>query len=182
MGQRFDTLTEKHIEFMARQKMFFVGTAGPEGRVNISPKAFETFRVVDERRVIWLNLSGSGNETAAHVQQAGRMTIMFCAFEGSPVILRLYGTARVIHPTDSEWATTVNSFGDHPAPRQAFVLDIDLVQKSCGFTVPFMEFQGDRDTLHKWAATKEPDGIEAYWREKNTVSLDGAPIDMPATL
>jgi hypothetical protein len=173
MGQRHTELSDKHIEFIAQQKLFFVGTATADSRVNVSPKGMDTFRVLDTRRVAWLNLTGSGNETAAHVQRSPRMTLMFCAFEGAPLILRLYGTARVIHRSDPEWSELYALFKPLPGARQIFDVALDLVQTSCGMAVPNYAFAGDRELLSEWAVRKGDDGIRRYWEEKNQVSIDG---------
>lgn len=175
MGTRFKELAEKHIDFIERQHIFFVGTAGAEGTVNVSPKGLDTLRVLNERQVVWLNLTGSGNETSAHVQENGRMTLMFCSFEKQPLILRLYGKAKVIHSGDSEWEELSGLFDEYVAARQFFQLDIELVQTSCGFGVPFYEYLGDRDAALKWAENRGREGIKEYWQEKNQVSLDGRP-------
>ena len=145
MAQRFKELTEEHIEFIKQQHLFFVGTAGAGGTVNVSPKGLDTLAVVNERQVVWLNLKGSGNETCIHVQENGRMTLMFCSFTKEPLILRLYGQASVVHPGDDSWAELSSQLEEHPAARQIFQVDIDLVQTSCGYTVPFFAYQGERD-------------------------------------
>lgn len=175
MGKKYDAISDRHIEFIGRQKLFFVGTATAEGRVNLSPKGMDTLRVLDGNRVVWLNVTGSGNETAAHVQQNPRMTIMFCAFEGDPLILRLYGMARVIHQTDAEWAGLYSLFKPLPGARQIFDLAIDLVQSSCGMAVPYFDYAGEREMLNDWANQKGAAGIRQYWADKNSVSLDGQP-------
>jgi len=153
--------------------MYFVGTAAPEGRVNVSPKGRDSLRILDDNTVIWLNLTGSGNESAAHILENDRMTIMFCSYDKAPLILRLYGKARAIHPRDAEWEAMLGKFEEKAGARQVFVLDIDMVQTSCGYAVPKFEFEADRHTLSNWAEKKGPEGIEDYWREKNTRSLDG---------
>lgn len=175
MGQRFEQLSERHIRFISEQKIFFVGTAAPGSRVNVSPKGMDSLRVLDSRRVVWLNVTGSGNESSAHVQVDPRMTIMFCAFEGPPLILRLYGSARVIHPRDTEWEELFPLFPPLPGARQIFELTLDLVQTSCGMAVPFMSFTEERDQLADWARKKGDEGLRRYWEEKNQVSLDGIP-------
>jgi hypothetical protein len=161
------------MQFIGRQQLFFVGTAGTEGRVNISPKGMDSFRVVAPDRVAWLNLTGSGNETAAHVLENGRMTILFCSFERQPLIMRLYGVARASHPRDQRWRELEQLFPDYPGGRQVFEMDLDLVQTSCGYAVPHYQYQGERDTLVKWSEKRGQSGIETYWRERNGVSLDG---------
>jgi len=178
MGQRYSELSDRHVEFINRQKMFFVGTATADSRVNISPKGMDAFRVIDHRRIAWLNVTGSGNETAAHVQQQPRMTIMFCAFEGAPLILRLYGTARAIHKTSPEWQDLAALSPPLPGARQIFDMAVDLVQTSCGMAVPFFDHAGDRALLNDWAEKKGETGIQAYWAEKNQFSLDGTPTDI----
>src|SRR5487761_2207485 len=128
MGQRFPQLSDKHIQFIAKQRIFFVGTATADSRVNISPKGMDSLKVVSNNRVVWLNVTGSGNETSAHVQQVPRMTIMFCAFNGQPLILRLYGTAKVIHKSDPEWGKLISLFNTLLGARQIFDVTLDLVQ------------------------------------------------------
>ena len=175
MGKQYNELTEAHIRFIAEQKIFFVGTATADSRVNVSPKGMDSFRVLGPSRAIWLNLTGSGNETSAHVQLDPRMTIMFCAFEGDPLILRLYGSARVVHHTDADWDELYRHFPPQTGPRQIFDLAIDMVQSSCGFAVPFFDYAGEREMLTEWAAQKGEEGIRQYWADKNQASLDGLP-------
>ncbi len=173
MAERFPSLQDKHIQFIREQHLFFVGTTGAEGYINVSPKGMDTFRVTGPAEVVWLNLTGSGNESAAHVAENGRMTIMFCSFGKQPLIMRLYGQARVVHPRDDNWSALLSLFPDDIGARQIFQLRLDLVQTSCGYAVPRYELKGERPTLTKWAEKKGAEGIEQYWREKNTVSLDG---------
>lgn len=175
MGKRYNQLSDSDIDFISRQKIFFVGTATADSRVNISPKGMDSFQVLSPERVVWLNVTGSGNETAAHVQSHPRMTIMFCAFEGAPLILRLYGTAKAVHKNDPEWDALCSLFLPLPGARQIFDLSIDLVQTSCGFGVPNFDYAGDRQTLNEWAVKKGEDGIRQYWADKNQTSLDGLP-------
>lgn len=175
MGQKFERLNDHHRGFIEAQKLFFVATAARDGHVNVSPKGLDSLRVLDASTVVWLNGTGSGNETAAHLLDLPRMTLMFCAFEGNPLILRLYGEAEVFHPRDPEWSEYLGLFPALESARQIFKLRIDLVQTSCGFGVPLFDFQGDRELMHTWADKKGPDGIQAYWEEKNQVSLDGQP-------
>ena len=138
----------------------------------------DSLRVMGPNRVTWLNVTGSGNETAAHLLEQNRMTIMFCSFEGKPLILRLYGTAKVHHPGDSEWETLAADLPDLPGGRQIYDLEIDLVQTSCGYGVPLFTYEKDRDTLNNWATHKGPEGIAVYWQEKNRLSIDGKPTGM----
>lgn len=175
MGQQFKALSEQHIQFIAEQKIFFVGTATADSRVNISPKGMDTMRVLGENRVVWLNLTGSGNESAAHIQQHSRMTIMFCAFEGSPLILRLYGRANAIHPRDPTWHELFSLFNPLPGARQIFDVNIGLVQSSCGMAVPYFSHVEDRTLLSDWATQKGEEGLKQYWAKKNQLSLDGMP-------
>lgn len=153
--------------------MFFVGTAGREGHINVSPKGMDTFRVTGPSEVAWLNLTGSGNESAAHVAENGRMTIMFCSFGKQPLIMRLYGRANVVHPRDDNWPALLALFPADVGARQVFQLRLDLVLTTCGYGVPRYELSGERPTLTKWAEKKGPDGIRQYWLEKNTLTLDG---------
>ena len=179
MGQQFSEISERLRTFIEAQHVFFVGTAARDGRVNISPKGLDSLRVLRPNRVAWLNGTGSGNETAAHLLDVPRMTIMFCSFDAKPLILRLYGTARAVHAGDAEWAELLALFPPMQGSRNIFVLDVDLVQTSCGFGVPFMDFQADRETMAQWAAKKGDDGVTAYQQEKNRVSIDGFPTGLP---
>lgn len=178
MGQRFNELSEKHIRFIAEQKIFFVGTATADSRVNISPKGMDSLRVLGNSRIAWLNVTGSGNETSAHVQQGSRMTVMFCAFDGKPLILRIYGSAKVIHKNDSEWNDLFPLFKPLPGARQIFDIAISLVQTSCGMAVPYFSYVGDRELLSDWAAEKGDEDLKRYWEEENQVSIDGIPTNI----
>ncbi|ELH4233632.1 pyridoxamine 5'-phosphate oxidase family protein [Vibrio fluvialis] len=173
MGKQFSSLSDQHIEFIAQQKIYFVGTAAESGRVNISPKGGDSLRVISPTQIAWLNLTGSGNESAAHVLRNTRMTVMFCAFDGAPLILRAYGEAKVLHTKDSEWSQYVALFPASVASRQIFLLDIDMVQSSCGMSVPYFNYEGDRDELAKWSDRQGVEGIEQYWLKKNQNSIDG---------
>ncbi|MGI9414149.1 MAG: pyridoxamine 5'-phosphate oxidase family protein [Hyphomicrobiales bacterium] len=174
-GREF--LNDRLISFIKEQKLFFVATAAPDGRVNLSPKGMDTLKVISETRIVWLNLSGSGNETAAHLRELDRMTLMFCAFEDKPMILRVYGRARAYHPRDPGWDRLSPLFPALPGSRQIFDLDIDLVQTSCGTGVPVYEFKRDRgetELLPFYDAMGE-EGVRAYWERKNQTSIDGKP-------
>ncbi len=179
MGKKFPNIEDKQMEFMKAQQMFFVATATQDSRINLSPKGLDSLRILGKNRVIWLNLTGSGNETAAHLPHDNRMTIMFCAFEGSPLILRLYGHARMILTSDEQWDELYAHFDPLPGARQIFDMSVDLVHTSCGFGVPCYDFTGDRPVLNRWAEKKGDAGIRDYWRDKNSISLDGEaiPID-----
>ena len=175
MGQQYTELSEKHIQFIVSQKLYFVGTATAESKVNISPKGMDSLRVLDNKTLAWLNVTGSGNETAAHVQSHPRMTLMFAAFEGNPMILRIYGQARAIHQKDNEWSQLYALFPPLPGARQIFTVAIDMVQTSCGMAVPFFDYAGEREQLSDWAQKKGESGIKEYWQNKNQHSLDGIP-------
>lgn len=175
MGQRYQALQDSHREFIARQKLFFVATAMQDGLVNLSPKGMDSLRVLGPNQVAWLNVTGSGNETACHVEHSPRMTLMFCAFEGKPLILRLYGQARAIHQGDPEWADYYGLFEPLPGARQIFLLDVGLAQSSCGMSVPYYQYQGEREQLNDWARAKCEAGVQDYWRSRNVSSLDGLP-------
>jgi len=175
MAKLYTELNERLVAFITAQKIFFVGTATDEGRVNVSPKGMDALRILGPNRVIWLNVTGSGNETAAHVEVKPRMTMMFCSFEGAPLILRLYGQARAVHQNDADWAELYGRFKPTPGVRQIFDLAVESVQTSCGMAVPYFTYEGERDQLKDWAVQKGEDGIKQYWAEKNQTSLDGLP-------
>ncbi|MGB5942712.1 MAG: pyridoxamine 5'-phosphate oxidase family protein [Leeuwenhoekiella sp.] len=179
MGKRLDAITPQLQEFINEQHIFFVATATADSRINLSPKGLDSFYIQDKNTVLWLNLTGSGNETAAHLLENDRMTIMFCSFEKNPMILRLYGYAKAYHKEDQKYKEYATLFPDHPGARQIFKVKVDLVQTSCGFAVPFMGYQGERDTLNTWAEKKGEDGIHDYWEEKNVKTLDGKPTGIP---
>ena len=176
MGQGL-RLNETLKGFIARQPLFFVATADREGRVNLSPKGMDSLRVLDDTRIRWLNLSGSGNETAAHVAATGRMTLMFCAFEGEAMTLPVYGQARVLHPRHAEWEALIADFPELAGSRQIFDLAIDLVQTSCGTGVPIMEYRRPRaeTELLPFYRDMGPDGVQDYWRRRNLTTIDGKP-------
>ncbi len=175
MGSRYESLRDDLFDFIKDQKIFFVGTAANDGTINVSPKGWDSLRVIDANRIVWRNLTGSGNETAAHLAQNSRMTMMFCAFTDKPKILRLYGEARAYHPRDEEFAELDAMFEPHPSSRQLVDFNFNLVQTSCGFGVPFFDYKEERDNMNKWLATKEDADIKEYWAQRNAVSLDGQP-------
>ncbi len=179
MAKFYPSITDDHAAFIAAQPMFFVATAPDEGRINMSPKGLDgCFAILGPNRVAFLNLTGSGNETAAHLRQNGRITLMFCAFAGAPKILRLYGQGRVVHPRDAEWGELIPLFAALPGPRQVVVVDVESVNSSCGFAVPLMDFAGQRTMLTEWAERKGPEGLDKYRRERNAVSFDGLPTGL----
>ena len=173
MARFYPALDDKHIAFIGAQKIFFTATAPADGRINLSPKGMDSLSVLDDKRVAYLDLTGSGNETAAHLKHNGRMTLMFCSFDAGPLILRLYGRGRAIRRQDAEWAALRAHFSALPGERQIIVLDIDSVQTSCGYAVPLYDYHSERETLARWAEKKGPIGLLDYWREKNRVSIDG---------
>lgn len=178
MGKQLDKISPALEDFIRKQKIFFVATAMESGRVNLSPKGMDTLRVLDENRVMWLNLTGSGNETATHLKSSNRITVMFCAFEGKPLILRLYGTARVYHHGEEEWEDYIGLFPELAGSRQLIDIHVELVQTSCGMAVPFMDYQGEREELKAWAEKKGEERLKEYRKEKNALSLDGYPTDL----
>lgn len=179
MATQYPELTDRLRAFIEAQHMFFVATAARDGRVNVSPKGLDSLRVLSPARVVWLNGTGSGNETAAHLLDTPRMTLMFCSFVREPLILRLYGTARAVHATDAEWPDLLGLLSPMRGARNIFVLDIDLVQTSCGYGVPFYEFAEQRPLMDAWAAKKGADGLRAYQAENNVTSIDGYPTGLP---
>ncbi len=179
MSKSFPELSAEHQAFIAAQKIFFVGSAAREGRVNLSPKGLDTFRVLSPRAAGYLDSTGSGNETAAHLAENGRVTFMFCAFAGPPLILRLYGRGRVVFPRSPDWSTLRPHFGPPlPGERQLIVAEIERVQTSCGFAVPFFEHTGPRHVLTDYWTKKDPAALGRYWAEKNTRSIDGLPTHL----
>lgn len=177
MAKFSGSILPQHRDFIEKQKMFFVSSAplSPEGHVNLSPKGIDSFRVLSENRVAYMDIIGSGNETSAHLLENGRITIMFCAFEGPPNILRLYGRGYTVLPGSAEWDILADQFQLQLSTRQIIAANIAQVQTSCGFSVPLYEYLGERDHAEKWAENKGPDGLEAYKKEKNQVSIDGLP-------
>lgn len=177
MGKFFDTIQDNHIAFIQKQKLFFTASAPLQanGHVNLSPKGMDSFRILSATRVAYMDIVGSGNETSAHILENGRLTFMFCAFEGPPNILRLYGKGYTILPSHEDWEQLAGLFELQLATRQIIVADIHKVQTSCGFSVPYYEYIGERDHAQKWADHKGPDGLELYKQQKNRISLDGLP-------
>jgi hypothetical protein len=175
MGKYYAAIDDSIRAFIEQQHVFFVGTAAADGRVNLSPKGQDTLRVLDAHRVAWLNLTGSGNETAAHLRELNRITLLWCAFEGRPNILRLYGTAAVYHPRDAEWADWLALFPSLPGARQVIVVEVDLVQTSCGMAVPLLDFRAERNELNHSMEKRGPEQVQQYWQERNARSIDGKP-------
>ena len=173
MAKFFTEISAELKEFIEKQKVFFVATATDEGRINLSPKGLDTFKVVDGNKVLWLNLTGSGNETAAHLLKNNRMTVMFCSFEGKPLILRLYGHAKIYHERDVEFHKHIDSFPKIAGTRQIIEMTVESVQTSCGFAVPFMDFKEERLQLNSWAEKQGEERLKDYRKEKNSKSIDG---------
>lgn len=173
MARFYSALETKHRDFIAAQKLFFTASGTASSRLNLSPKGMDSLRVIDAQRVAYLDLTGSGNETAAHLLHDGRMTMMWCSFDADPLILRLYGRGRAVRRQDPEWGALRGHFPALPGERQIILLEIESVQTSCGYAVPMYTFDGERDTLARWAEKKGTLGLLDYWREKNQVSIDG---------
>ncbi len=178
MAQFYDSINEKNQQFIEAQKIFFVASAPENGRINLSPKGLDSFRVLDPNKVAFMNLTGSGNETAAHLHENGRITIMFCAFEDQPLILRLYGQGKSIVKRDAEWETYAPLFPAGAGNRNIIVMDVESVQTSCGFAVPLYEYKEDRQLLTDWAENRGEEAVQEYWVEKNQVSIDGLPTKL----
>lgn len=178
MAKFYSSITSRLQKFIEAQKTFFVATAPTNGRINLSPKGMDSFRVINPNRVLWLNVTGSGNETAAHLLENNRITIMFCSFEGAPNILRLYGKGREIKPNDTEWTGVASLFPELPGARQIYDIEIESAQTSCGMSIPYYEYVGERNQLNDWATEKGEEGIKAYWEEKNQTSIDGFPTNI----
>ena len=178
MAKQYPSLNDDLSDFIKRQKIFFTATAAKDCRINLSPRSTDCFRVIDENTVVYHDKTGSSNETAAHIKEDGRMTIMFCAFDGPPKILRLYGKGDVLHRNSHEYKTILEKNFDnqtYAGARQIIRLKCDLVQTSCGFGVPLFDYQDDRDNLDRWAEKQGPEGIKDYWQRKNMSSMDGLP-------
>ena len=173
MAKIFSEISPELQTFILEQKLFIVGTAADEGQMNISPKGMDSFRVISPNKIVWLNLTGSGNETAAHLLKNNRMTILFCSFEEKPLILRLYGKAKIYHKRDEAYHTYINQFPKIAGSRQIIEMEVVQVQTSCGYAVPFMEFKEERTQLNSWAEKQGEDRIKDYWKEKNIKSIDG---------
>ena len=181
MGKEHDTINKGLCEWIGKQKLFFVSTAplSGNGLVNCSPKGMDTFRILGPKTVAYLDLTGSGVETIAHLRENGRITFMFCAFEGSPNILRLYGKGQVFERGTPEYEAKLEHFDELLGARAIIYVEVDRIIDSCGYSIPLYEFAGDRDILTKWSERKGQDGVEAYNQENNLQSLDGLPGVQP---
>jgi hypothetical protein len=178
MGKVYDALDGRLRDFVERQHLYFVATApsGGDGHVNVSPKGHkDTFAVLDEHTIAYLDLTGSGAEGIAHIRDNGRVTVMFCAFEGPPDIVRLQGHGRFVTPDEPEWQLLRPRFGSHPGARAIVVVALDRIASSCGFAVPLFDYVGDRTLLDDNFGRRTPENIEDYRRTKNAYSIDGLP-------
>ena len=183
MGSEYAELNDDLRTFIAGQRMFFVATAplAADGHINLSPKGLDSFRVLSPRSVAYLDLTGSGIETVAHIRENGRITILLCAFSGRPRIVRLYGRGRAVVPDDAEWSVLAGQFPSYTSTRSIVVVELERIADSCGFGVPRYEFVEDRTQLVDWADKKGRAAIEAYQAEKNQHSIDGLPgLTLPA--
>lgn len=178
MAQFFDSITDDHRAFIAKQPVFFVATAAEDARINLSPKGMDCFRVLDDSTVAYLDVGGSGNETNAHLAADGRITILFCAFENPALILRLYGRGRAVLPQDAEWQGLIGRFTPLPGTRQIFVIAVETLQTSCGWGVPIMQFERERQTLSKYhSGVSDSERLEKW--AGRTSSIDGLPVRVP---
>ncbi|MDX2168539.1 MAG: pyridoxamine 5'-phosphate oxidase family protein [Deltaproteobacteria bacterium] len=175
MGKTFDAIDEALAAFIGAQRMFFVGSApsGDGGHVNVSPKGHDTFRILDPHTVAYLDLTGSGVETIAHLRDNGRITFLFCAFEGPPKLVRLYGRGEVVRPGDAEFAGLAARFPALPGIRSIIRVGLERIADSCGYSVPRYAYQGERKQLTDWAERKGEDGLDTYRRARNARSIDG---------
>ncbi|WP_019498132.1 pyridoxamine 5'-phosphate oxidase family protein [Pseudanabaena sp. PCC 6802] len=178
MAKFYPYLTPELREFIVQQHIFFVATAPQQGRINLSPKGIDTLRCLSDHALAYLDLTGSGNETSAHVQENGRITMMFCSFTAQPLILRLYGQGHIYRPRDAEWPQMYDLFPATPGARQIISIDIESVQTSCGFGVPLYDYAGEREMLTAWAQGKGDLGLQEYWSSKNQFSIDGLPTNL----
>lgn len=180
MAKFYDSISDSLKQFIEAQHIFFVASAplSAEGHVNVSPKGMDSLRVLSSNRVAYIDLIGSGNETSAHLRENGRITLMWCAFTGKPDIVRLYGKGQAVLRTDPEWAELSPLFPNYINARQIIVADIHLVQTSCGYAVPLMDYVADRDTLTRWAEAKGEEALAEYICKKNVQSLDGLPTPL----
>ncbi len=177
MGKLYEQLSPELRSWIAQQHMFFVSTAplAESGHINCSPKGLDTFCIADANTVAYLDLTGSGAETVAHVRENGRIVLMFCAFEGPPKIVRLHGRGEVLSPTSPGWAEWLARFPEQPSARCVIVVHVTRISDSCGYGVPVLEFRNDRDVIQRWVQTKGVENIATYRREKNRISIDGLP-------
>ena len=179
MAEQFPGFETPHLKLIEESPVFFVATAPPEGRINLSPKGYDSMRVLGPNRLIWRNITGSGNETAGHLRLDDRMTVMWCSFATRPLILRAYGRARAVHEGDADWADLDGRFPPHPGARQVFDMAVEMVQTSCGYAVPLADGMREREALHKWSEDKGRDGVREVWARANATTIDGLPTGVP---
>ena len=182
MSEFFDAVTDEHRAFIARQPVFFVATAAEGARINLSPKGMDSFRVLDDHNVAYLDVGGSGNETNAHLIADGRITVMFCAFDRSALIMRLYGRGTPVLPQDARWDELAARVEPRPGTRQIFEIAVDTVQTSCGWGVPYMALERERQTLNKYHAKFAPEDMLAVYARENAASIDGLPARVPTEI
>lgn len=178
MAKFYAALSNELMDFIRAQRLFFTASAATAGRINLSPKGLQSFCILSPTQVAYLDLTGSGIETAAHLLADGRLTLMFCSLEDAPLILRLYGRGSLLRPEDADWESVYRLFPPLPGARQIVILNIDSVQTSCGFGVPRYTYCGERDELVNWAVKKGADGLRQYRAEKNRLSIDGLPSEL----
>ncbi len=181
MAKKFPSITDVHRAFVQRQHIFFVASAAAGSHINLSPRSTDSLRILSETSIAYLDRTGSGNETAAHIRAGGRMTIMFCAFDGPPSILRFYGQGVVHHRSSQSYAQLLNQHFGGKAPsgtRQIVSLELEFAQTSCGYGVPLFAYEGERPNMDKWLDAKGEAGIEAYWQKNNVTSMDGLPTGL----
>jgi len=175
MAKFHEKLDNKMRDFITKQHVYFVATAPHKGRVHLAPKGLDTFRVISDTEAAYLDLTGSGNEAAAHLLENGRLTVMFCSFNEAPLTLRLFGSGRIILPNSSDWPQYYRLFEPRIGHRQIILISIESVQTSCGFATPFYEYVGERPTLDEWAVKRGEEGLKTYRLENNALSIDGLP-------
>ena len=175
MADFYDSLTDEQIDFIEKQHMFFTATAHSTGRINLSPKGMDSFRVLDSHSVAYLDMMGSGNETCAHIQNDGRMTLMFCSFDQKPNILRIYGKGEIVGPNDTKWGELIWKFAEFNVQRQIIITHVESTQDSCGWAIPHYEYKSERDTLVQYGDAQKPENLKLYM-ENQTKSIDGLPI------
>jgi hypothetical protein len=183
MGSVYHAIDDGLREFICEQRIYFVASAplSERGHVNVSPKGLDSLRILGPREVAYLDLTGSGIETVAHVRENGRLTLMFCAFQGRPRIVRLQGQARIVEPGDADWDRLAGNFPNYTSRRSIVLLDVDRIADACGYGVPLYEYAGERTQLVAWAERQGTDGIAAYQAQKNRQSIDGLPgLSQPA--
>lgn len=173
MAHFFDELNDYMKDFIENQQMFFVATAPKDGKINLSPKGLESLKIINNNKILWLNYLGSGNETAAHLLEDDRMTLMFCAYEGDPLIVRIYANVKVIQEKDEEWLSYIKEFTKPNGARQVFELTIDSVNSSCGWGVPLYEYKGQREKLASYLETSTKEEQVDYMKKNNQLSFDG---------